>query len=188
MKKIVLNNATINDFREAKKILKKGEVLFVIAKESYIATLKDDGGEYLNFSNELPSNHFRDIFLNANNTIGFVMRTSIENVMQDNANLSYIASNVWYTVLSEFLPLERVGTKIRTLDSLCVADFVSNVVGNENITIGYINVGTEFNMPNYDNLVINRDLKGKCDISKEHFEEIIDRVFNYLAELVEVEL
>ena len=181
MNKIVKYLDTRAEVAAEKEKLIVDDVMFAICKENYIATLNPTGDEYVDFNNEIKTSYFRDCFLNANSTILFVCRND---VLESASSLTYLFANIWYTVLSEYVPLERFGSKIRDFNNQCVADFVSDAALEGNVTIGYINVGNTFEQPNYNNLVSNRDTKDCCYISEEYFPEIIDKVFNYINELI----
>ena len=181
MNKIVNYTNTRTEIAEKKLNLIQGDIGFFICNEDYIATVESQGEEYIDFNEEIKNNYFRDCFLNANSTILFIAKTDI---FEDLATLTYRFANIWYAVLSEYLPLERFGSKIRTLENKCVADFVSDVSANGNTTIGYINVGNTFNQPSYEKLINNRDKKDCCSITEEKFEEIMDKVFKYTDTLL----
>ena len=186
MNKIVKYLDTRAEVAELKKQLALNDIMFAICKESYIATVeKETEGEYMDFNNEIPNGYFRDCFFNANSTILFVCKTDPTITLEDTFSFTCLVANVWYAVLSEYLPLDRFGSKVRTIENKCAADFISDITPDGNTTtIGYINVGSVFEQPNYDNLVNGRDLKDCCCIDEQYFEEIMDKVFTYLSEAI----
>lgn len=184
MNKIIKNIDSKNDISKIKDNLKIGDILFLICKEDFIATISSKGEEYVDFNYQIKNNYFRDCFLNANSTILFVSKTD---VLLDATSLTSQIANIWYSVLSDYLPLERFRFKIRNLENFCVADFVSDTSGEGNFTIGYINLGKEFNQPEYENLTKNRDLKDCCKLDESTFAEIFDKVFEYIELLLKEE-
>lgn len=187
MKKIIIDGYNLEEIREAKKKLKINEVIIGTASQNYIASVNNsDSNEYINFASEIKNSYFKDCFLNQNSTVTFVMKLSKDILLTD-GDLTYLVSNIWYTVLSEYLPLELYASKIRTLKNECIADFVSDTSHEEhNIIIGYINLGNEFISPSNEELVINRDKKGCCNVNKENFREIYNKVCTYIEKLLEV--
>lgn len=185
MNNINIEGYNLEDIRNCKKNLKVNEVMIGTSSESYIASVKNnDSEEYINFSDEIVKSFFRDCYLEKNNTVTLIMKTSKAHLI-NGADLTHLVSNIWYSVLSNYLPLDRFGSKIRTLDNKCVADFVSDTShADYNVTIGYINIGNEFNIPEYDSLLLNRDVKEKCNIDSSEFNKIYDNVFNYIEEFL----
>lgn len=181
----ILFDKNLKEVKEIKNNLLPNEGILCIANESYIATLSEETEGYLNFNNEIPVNFFRDCYLEKDNSVLLSLHIK-KGIMTKARDLAISLSNVWYAVLADFLPLERLGTKIRTLDGLCVADFVADVSKEaEDIIIGYINIGTTFDQPEIESLIKNRDCKGVCNLPQESFEEILLKVKEKIIETME---
>lgn len=178
-----IDNFSIAEISSTKAELLSGECLCGCSSDDYMASVSSENSSdnYIDFSFEIKKGYFRDCWLEKNNTVTFIMNSPKEMLMTS-TELTHLIANIWYTVLCDYLPVERFGSKIRLLNKKCVADFISEVNENGNYTIGYIHLGTELNIPSKDELILNRDPKDKCDIPKENFGEIYNKVFDYIEE------
>lgn len=173
--------------------LKSGVLAFYISTdESYIATIKQEHSDeynYFDFSKGyIAHNFFRDCYLEKNNTCFFGMKIP-KGLFLDNADLAARVANIWYYVISRDFPCDRARLKIRDFNNDCCADFIADTSFSDyDAVIGYINLGKEFNQPEFDSLTRGRDSKGVFGFDKEKFQEICEEVGDLIIKELEAEL
>lgn len=186
---IIKSSCTLQELKNIKNNLKINETAILLCDTSYIATVKQETGlyennEYISYSDYIPSGFFRDCYLEKNNTVLFLVKLSNSNLLSKRS-LTELVANIWYYVLSKYLPLERFAYKIRDLDGKCCADFIGDTSFEEESTvIGYINLGCDFNQPQLDSLVKNRDEKASLSIDITEFEKIAEEVVALIEEKI----
>lgn len=189
MNNIIKSSCALQELKDIKNNLKINEIAFLICDTSYIATVKQETGlyennEYISYLDYIPSGFFRDCYLEKNNTVLFLIKLSNSNLLSKR-ELTELIVNIWYYVLSKYLPLERFAYKIRDLDGKCCADFIGDTsFEEENTVIGYINLGSDFNQPQLDSLIKNRDEKATMSIDMAEFEKIANEVTILIEEKV----
>ena len=188
MNKIIKSSCSLEELKNIKNNLQENELAILTCDTSYIATVKTETGkhennEYISYLDYIPSGFFRDCYLEKNNTISFFAKLPNDNLLSGR-ELTQMVANIWYYVLNTYLPLERFNFKIRDLDNKCCADFIGDISTDEDMVIGYINLGPEFNQPKIDNLIKNRDAKSAMSIDMTEFEKIANEVADLIEKMI----
>lgn len=186
-------NLTYEELNNKMATLENNKIAILMSTdESYIATIRQEHSDeynYFDFSkNYVSHNFFRDCYLEKNNTCSFVMKIP-KGLFLNNADLAARVANIWYYVISRDFPCDRIRLKIRDFNNDCCADFIADTsFPDYDAVIGYINLGKEFNQPEFDSLTKGRDSKGVFGFEREKLEEICEEVGDLIIKELEAEL